>query len=294
MKKILAFMLSTLIFLGSCINISAAQTSELEKTNIKENNKLSTIVDQTNFKSIHPGEIGGTGFSVSLIDYSLSAHRETNGSVTVLINETFHTVRGYYEHLATDSSGDNFIPSKNTAYYTTSKGLYSINLPANTVSSDGYVYLKVAIAPIDSDLLYTPIEYKIPVDYDNYNTAKNSPNTLETGVEYTATFSAQIAIFEAKATKQADNSVEIFINLKMNNTNLWFKHSATSKDGDIYIPQKDTWYFLTSDREDDTAYRFILPESSISTDGYIYLSAQFDLPFGMYNAGSFKLPLLNA
>lgn len=294
MKKILACMLSTLIFIGSCISISAAQVPELEKTYTRENNRSSTIVDQTKFKSAHPDEINGTGLSVSIIEYKLSAHRETDGSVTVLINETFHTVRGYYEHLATDSTGDNFIPSKNTAYYTPSKGLYSISLPANTISSDGYIYLKVAVAPEGVNQIYTPIEYKIPVDYDNYNTAKNSPYTLEVGVEYSASFSAQLAVFDAKATKQADNSIEVFINLKMNNTNLWFKHSATSRDGDIYIPQKDTWYFLTSNIENDTAYRFILPESSVSADGYIYLSAQFDLPFGMYNAGSFKLPILNA
>lgn len=292
MKKILACMISTFIFLGSCINISAAQIPELERTNIKKDSESSTIIDQTKFKSVHPSEMNGTGLSVSIIEYYLSAHRETDGSVTVLINETFHTVRGYYEHLATDSSGDNFIPSKNTAYYTPTEGLYSINLPADTISLDGYVYLKIAVAPEGVNQIYTPIEYKIPVDYDKYSTANNSPHTLEVGEEFTGVFSAQLTIFDAKAIKRSDNSVLVLINLKMNNPYLWFKHSATSRDGDIYIPQKDTWYCPPNSNH-DTVYTFILSEDSISAKGYIYLSAQFNLPFGMYNTGSFKLPILD-
>lgn len=292
MKKILVCMISTLIILSSCININAAQIPKLEKTSIKKDSRSSTIIDQTEFTSIHPGEKSGTGLSASIIEYTLSAQRETNGSVTVLINETFHSVRGYYEHLATDLSGDNFIPSKNTAYYTPCEGIYSINLPVDTVSADGYIYLKISVAPEGVGQLFTTINYKIPVDYDKYSTSDDSHYTLEAGEEFTGVFSAQITRFNAKAMIQFDNSILVIINFKSNNPYLWFKHSATSKDGDIYIPQKDSWY-RPPDSKNDAVYIFVLPENSVSTNGYVYLSAQFDLPFGMYNAGAFKLPILN-
>lgn len=114
----------------------------------------------------------------------------------------------------------------------------------------------------------------------------------EEGEEFTGVFSAQITRFDAKAFKEADNSVLVFIHFKINNPYLWFKHKATSRDGDIYIPQKDTWY-RPPNSEHNTVYVFRLPENSISTDGYIYLSQQFDLPFGMYETGSFKLPIID-
>ncbi|WP_455683765.1 hypothetical protein, partial [Thomasclavelia sp.] len=69
----------------------------------------------------------------------------------------------------------------------------------------------------------------------------------------------------------------------------WFNHLATSKDGDIFIPQKDTWYFLGDNTQNNKSYRFVLPEKNVSSDGYVYLNVCFNLPFGMYNVGKLKL-----
>lgn len=293
MKKIIACMLSMMLFLGSYTSVSAAQPSQLEKTTVQSSTTASTKVDQTQFTTIHPDDIKSYGFSASVIQHKISAHREDNGSVTVTINETTHTVRGYYEHLATDASGENFIPSKNIAHYTPREDVYTMNLGADTISSDGYVYLKFAIAPVGTDELYCQQNYKIPVDYDTYKTADSNYHALGLNEEYTACFSAQLAYFTASATKLTDNSVEVIINVNRSNTNLWFKHIATSKDGDIFIPQKDSWYHIASDPITDSAYRLVLPENSVSSDGFVYLETVFDLPFGMINVGSIKLAIEN-
>ena len=137
MKKVIACMLSMMLFLGSYTSVSAAQPSQLEKTTVQSSTTASTKVDQTKFTTVHPDDVLINGVSASIIKHSISAHRENDGSVTLTINETMHTVRGYYEHLATDASGENFIPSKNTAYYTHSEGVHSITLSADSVSSDG-------------------------------------------------------------------------------------------------------------------------------------------------------------
>lgn len=283
MKKILAFMLSALIFVGSCINISAAQLP------LQENSIIP--VDQTAFSTMNPGDIRFVGHSVSYIEHCFSAYRQTNGIVEVTINETFHTVRGYYEVLATDLTGEYFIPSKNTVYYTHSEGVYSIFYPADSVSSDGYVYLKFAVAPIDGNQLYNEQYYKIPVDYNSYNTTKSNFRTLEPGEQFTPLYDNQSATFDAKATKLENNAVEVQINLKDTNGVLWFKHNATSKDGDIFMPQKDKSYRLTSGSQSYKEYKFILPENSVSISGYVYLEVQFQLTNGIVTAGYIKLPI---
>lgn len=296
MKKIIACILSMMLFLGSYTSVSAAQSPQLEKATVQSSTTASTKVDQTQFTTLHPDDVKFDGVSVSLIQYSISAHRETNGNVTLTINETFHSSRGYYEHLATDASGENFIPSKNTAYSTDNEGnegIYTFVLSADSVSSDGYVYLKFAIDPTNIGTLFCEHNYKIPVDYNIYNTANSSYYTLDLNEEFIACFSAQLAYFTASATKQSDNSVEVIINVNSSNTNLWFKHVATSKDGDIFIPQKNSWYHISSDPITDRAYRLVLPENSVSSDGFVYLETVFDLPFGMTNAGFIKLAIAN-
>lgn len=295
MKKVIACMLSMMLFLGSYTSVSAAQPSQLEKTTVQSSTTASTKVDQTQFTTVHPDDVKFDGVSVSVIEYSISAHREDNGNVTVIINETMSTTRGYYEHLATDASGENFIPSKNTAYYIHDEGVYSITLSADSVSSDGYVYLKFAIDPTNIGTLYCEHNYKIPVDYNNYSTANHGGylSLNELGL-YSPCISAQIAFFTANAKKLTDNSVEVIINIESSNTNLWFKHLATSKDGDIFIPQKDLWYHISSDPITNSAYRLVLPENNVSSDGYVYLEIVFDLPsFGMARAGSIKLAIEN-
>ena len=107
--------------------------------------------------------------------------------------------------------------------------------------------------------------------------------------QYAPCFSAQVAFFKANATKLADNSVEVIINVNSSNTDLWFKHLATSKDGDIFMPQKNSWYHISSDPISDKTYRLILPENCVSSDGFVYLDVFFDLPMGMSNIGSIKL-----
>ncbi|WP_455683229.1 hypothetical protein [Thomasclavelia sp.] len=286
MKKILACMLSTLIFLGSCINISAAQLPQQENSIIP--------VDQTAFSTMNPGDVRFVGLSVSYIEHRLSAYRQANGSVEVIINETFHTVRGYYEVLATDLSGEYFIPSKNTVYYTSSEGIYSIFYPADSVSSDGYVYLRFAIAPIDGNQLYNEQYYKIPVDYNENNTANNNYIILEPGKQFTSIYNTQSATFDANAIKLENNSVEVLINLENTNSPLWITHNATSKDGDIFMPFKNRSFRLTSGPLSNKDYRFIVPENSISNNGYIYLEIQFEVPSGIISSDYIKLPIMTS
>lgn len=292
MKKLLALVLSIGIIFGSYVNV-AAQSPQIEKTSVMQSMRASTQVDQKKFTTVHPGDVMKYGFSASVIYNSFSAQRQSNGSVEVIINESFHSVRGYYEHLATDSSGENFIPNKNTAYHTNSEGIYSITLPSDSVSSDGYVYIRFAFDPVGAppgqDYIIDMAQFKVPVDYDTYKVENNKYYTLAPGEQYFGSFSAQLAIFDAKATRLSDNTVEVLINIDSCNTSLWFNHLATSKDGDIFIPQKDTWYFLGDNIPNNKSYRFVLPEKNVSSDGYVYLNVSFNLPFGMYNVGKIKL-----
>lgn len=291
MKKILACLLSTLIFLGSYVNTSAAQLSQLEnETTLTSYNK----VDQTAFLTLKPGDVRFDGFSVSYIEHSFVAHRDINGSVIVTVDETFNSARGYYEFLATDLTGEYFIPSRNIYFYTYSQDTYEMYLSADTVSLDGYVYLKFAIAPVDgAGDLYAEQYYKIPIDYNGYYTANNNYELLEPGIEFTSTYSNQSAAFDAKATKLDDNSVEILINISNTKNGLWFKHNATSKDGELFMPQRDHTYCVTTGPQTYGQYRFMLPENSISNDGYIYLEVQFKSSYGMISVNYIKLPIMN-
>ncbi|MFQ8705988.1 MAG: hypothetical protein ACLR9T_07985 [Thomasclavelia sp.] len=293
MKKLLALVLSIGIIFGSYANVAAAELPQIEKTSVISSTRASTQIDQTKFTTARPGVVMQNGFSASVIFNSFSAQRQSDGSVKVIINESFHSVRGYYEHLATDSSGENFIPNKNTAYHTNSEGIYSITLPSNSVSSDGYVYIRFGFDPVGAppgqEHIIDMQQFKIPVDYDTYKVVNSNYKTLSPGEQYTGVFSAQLAVFDAKATRLSDNTVEVLINIDNCNTSLWFNHLATSKDGDIFIPQKDTWYFLGDDIQNNKSYRFVLPEKNVSSDGYVYLNVSFNLPFGMYNVGKIKL-----
>ena len=290
MKKFIACMLSMMLFLGSYTSVSAAQPGS-EKTTVQPSANTSTKVDETKFKTLHPDDVEFTGFSVSIIENSISAHREKNGDVTLTVNETMKTVRAYYEHLATDASGENFVPSKNSAYYTYDQGIHTFVLSADSVSSDGYIYLTYAIAPNGIDEMFCVHDCKIPVDYNNVSTEKSHFNLLEPYQRFAACFSAQVAFFTANAKKLSDNSVEVIINVDSSNTNLWFKHLATSKDGDIFIPQKDLWYQLSPTAISNKAYRLVLPANNVSSDGYVYLETVFELPIGMTNVGSIKLAI---
>lgn len=294
MKKIVACILSIMLFLGSYTSVSAAQSPQLEKATIQSSTTASTKVDQTQFTTLHPDDVLISGISASIIKHSISAHREDDGSVSLTINEIIHTVRGYYEHLATDTSGENFIPSKNTAYYTPSEGVYTISLSADSVSSDGYVYLKTAITPVGGDAVLYQYNYKIPVDYNNFSTANSRGYlTLNENGLYTPCISAQLAFFTANAKKLSDNSVEVIFTIDTLNTRLSFTHKATSKDGDIFIPQKDKWYPITSTASPGQSFKIVLPENSVSSEGFVYLETVFDLPIGMINAGSIKLAIEN-
>lgn len=135
------------------------------------------------------------------------------------------------------------------------------------------------------------VDYMIPVDYESNKVVSDSYYALAVGEETYVAFSAQLARFDAKATRLADNTVEVFINVYQSNYSLWFNHNATSRDEDIFIPQKDTWYFLGSESQDLKSYRFVLPENNVSSDGYVYLSICFNLPFGMHNVGKIKLAI---
>lgn len=294
MKKISVFILSMGLIFSTYTSVSAIEAPQLEKTDVTTSSRATNQVDQTKYRTMHPDDIGQHGGSASVIYHSLSAQRQNDGSVIVIIKETFHTVRGYYEHLATDTSGDNFVPNKNTAYYTPAEGVYSITLAADSVSTDGYVYLKFAIAPEGIDYMVNIVDYKIPVDYDSNKVVSARYLTLGVGQQITPSASASYINFDAKAMRLADSTVEVFINLHFSNTSLWFNHDATGADGGIFIPQKDTWYHLGSGTQENKAYRFILPENSVSSDGYVYLDVCFDLPSPneMYSVQKIKLAIL--
>ena len=63
MKKILSFVLSLSILFSSYIGVFALQPSALEKTDVIENStKNSTVIDQSKFKTLHPGDVEQLGF----------------------------------------------------------------------------------------------------------------------------------------------------------------------------------------------------------------------------------------
>ena len=289
MKKLIALVLSFGIIRGSYVNVAAAEKPEFITRPVTSTTSETIPVDQNRYKTAYPGQVIQSGFSASVIYNSFLANRQSDGSVVVIINESFHSVRGYYEHLATDLSGENFIPNKNTAYYTLSEGIYSITLAPDSVSSDGYVYIKFNFAPVGGDTIIPQGSYKIPIDYDTNKVVNDNFQTLAIGEKFTGVSGTQKAVFDAKATKLGDSSVEVIVNINNSNTSLWFNHLATSKDGDIFIPQRDTWYYLGSGTQNNKSYRFVLPEKNVSSDGYVYLSVCFNLSTGMNQVGQIKL-----
>lgn len=164
MKKILVFILSCGLVFSSYTNIAAAQPEQTDNNIVAQNNGDSNKVDPTKFRTMAPGDIAQNGFSASVIFNSFSAERLDDGSVILKIKETFHTVRGYYEHLATDIKGEYFIPSKNSSIYSLKEGTHLMILPATTVSFDGYVYIEFSFAPVGGNTIIYMESFKIPVN----------------------------------------------------------------------------------------------------------------------------------
>lgn len=135
--------------------------------------------------------------------------------------------------------------------------------------------------------------YKIPVDYNTHKVNNDNYLTLEVGQKLSPSFSAEFIIFDAKATRQTNNDVEVLINIDNSNVPIWFNHKATSKDGDIFIPHNDAWYNLGSGSQTNKSYRFVLPENNVSSDGYVYLELYFELPIGMQKLKKLNLVLIN-
>lgn len=150
----MACILSLAMICCTCISAKALESDE-----------ASVPIDSSKFIIMSEGESNYVGVSVSYIEHNFSATRLDDGRVNFKINETFHSVRGYYEHLATDSTGKCFLPNRNTPFYTyeLSPHSYETNLRADTVSDDGYIYLKFAIAPVGGDTQLCTTYYKIPV-----------------------------------------------------------------------------------------------------------------------------------
>lgn len=153
-KKIMACILSLAMICCTCISAKALESDE-----------PSIPIDSSKFIIMSEGDSNYVGVSVSYIEHNFSAIRLDDGRVKVTINETFHSVRGYYEHLATDSTGQYFLPNRNTAYYTYAQSpkTYEMYLSTDTISTEGYVYIKFAIAPVGGDTQLCTTYYKIPV-----------------------------------------------------------------------------------------------------------------------------------
>lgn len=152
-KKIMAGILSLAMICCTCISAKALEPDE------------PSVPVNPNFILMPEGKSETTGFSASVITHDFSATRLDDGRVRLIINETFNTVRGYYEHMATDSTGEYFLPNRNTSYYTVQgePKSYEVILNADTVSSNGYIYLKFAIAPVGGNDHFCITYYKIPV-----------------------------------------------------------------------------------------------------------------------------------
>ena len=103
----MACILSLAMICCTCISAKALESDE-----------PSVPIDSSKFIIMSEGESNYVGVSVSYIEHNFSATRLDDGRVNLKINETFHSVRGYYEHLATDSTGKYFLPNRNTTFYT--------------------------------------------------------------------------------------------------------------------------------------------------------------------------------
>ena len=93
----MACILSLAMICCTCISAKALESDE-----------PSVPIDSSKFIIMSEGESNYVGVSVSYIEHNFSATRLDDGRVNLKINETFHSVRGYYEHLATDSTGKYF------------------------------------------------------------------------------------------------------------------------------------------------------------------------------------------
>ena len=63
MKKIIACMLSMMLFLGSYTSVSAAQLPQFEKAALLLDTRTSTNIDQTQFITLHPDDAYLDGIS---------------------------------------------------------------------------------------------------------------------------------------------------------------------------------------------------------------------------------------
>ena len=151
-KKIMACILSLAMICCTCISAKALEPDE-----------PSVPIDPSRFMTMEGKNMLGT--SASIIIHSMRAERIDSSTVKVTINETFHTVRGYYEFLGTDANGEYFLPEKNSVFVTPDKGEYEILFHDDMMCILGeYVYVKCAIAPIDGHgLLVDTTYYKIPM-----------------------------------------------------------------------------------------------------------------------------------
>lgn len=290
-KRLIALCLSAAMMSVSMLNASAQGVINLDP-NVDEISGYSakTPVNQEEYKTMYPDQFDNNLVSASWNEYAFNAHRLSNGDVEVLINVKNISIRGHYEHQATDSTGNYLTPDKNTAYYITTPGLYKVTLPADSVSINGYVYMNVSLAPSGNDLVSTK-KYKIPVDAAQ-NAFDPSLYVNYTDKEIRISASSTYAIFTTDAKRLSNGDVQVDVNTLMSNAyDFYLRHISTSADSTLAFPNNNYDQLILPGPSNSEIFKsFIIPKNNVAGNGgYVYFEVLYGMPIGQYNAAKIKI-----
>lgn len=160
-------------------------------------------------------------------------------------------------------------------------------MPANSVSTDGYVHVTVSLAPWVIDYTMNLISYKIPVDYPQNKIDDSQMVNIYNRSEMS--LSCSVAIFKANAQRMNNGDVIVYVETEHMDAN--FEHLAVSKDNTIYMPQKNTWFNVVPYPANNYSSRFIIPADKVGANGDLYFSIYIDIPIGITKVINAKLPV---
>lgn len=274
-------MFSTLMF-NAVIGVSAA---EISYDGVSEEHRVHKI---ENFTPTDPYRYHIDSVSATISQRYYTANRDTNGDVVLAINEVINTTDCYYRFLATNSSGTEFVPSKDQEFYIEKEGIQYVRFPASSVSDDGYIYLHFSMNPQKGNLHLCERDYKIPVDYEENKVITDDFLTVNTGQSYKVLGqNGQYLDFDATAARRSNGNVFLNLNILDTNTNVQFEHMVS--DETVFLPSKFTKYSaLKTDPLNISIYKDYVVSSK-----YIYLNIYFYLAgSGSYSVEHVRIPIV--
>lgn len=282
MKKFFAILLCATIAYTSMSSVSANSVTTMEPLSAQSNNIANqTPINQSEYIGMLPNQLDENYISVTGYMYSFKASRTQTGEVEVIIHteqKSGHLLC-YFEHLATDAEGYNFTAEKNSLFSIDKNGDYRIVLADDSVSSDGYVYMKTYIPYDLSNPSKSSKLYKIPVDYDQFKTNNREQRELFSG-DFLVIISSMYEKLTTRSYKLPNGDVQVDLQINEGTTyGLMMQMQAVSNDGSIFIPSRNKDYFINT--TDGTITSFIIPADQVPTTNKLYFNIFIDLRYEM-------------